>query len=44
MKIKKRLDVLLTERMYADSALTPATLFTESYTYIKGNWNVKSES
>ena len=32
------------ERMYADSALTPATLFTESYTYIKGNWNVKSES
>lgn len=32
------------ERMYADSALTPAKLFKESYTYIKGNWNVKSES
>ncbi len=32
------------ERMYADKTLTPASLFTESYNYIKGNWNVRSES
>ena len=32
------------ERMYADSELKVSALFKESYTYIKGNWNVKSES
>jgi hypothetical protein len=32
------------ERMYASPSLMPANLFAESYNYIKGGWNVKSES